>query len=62
MLINRHHALTLNPEKYPQANYDVAKRFVKFLKSERGQKVINTYGEKEFGAPLYFLASYRFEE
>jgi len=56
MLINRYHALTTNPTMYPQANYELAKKFVEFLKSEQGQKIIATFGKKEFGDPLYFSA------
>jgi ABC-type tungstate transport system permease subunit len=55
MLINRGTMpLPLNPEKYPQANCELAKRFVEFLENDCGQKVINPYGEKELGCHSIF--------
>jgi len=45
MLINQYHALTTNPTMYPHANYELAKKFVEFLKSEQGQKIIGTFGK-----------------
>jgi len=59
MLINRYHALTTNPTMYPQANYELAKKFVEFLRGAQGQKIIATFGREEFGEPLYFSASQR---
>ena len=59
MLINRYHALTTNPAMYPQANYELAKKFVEFLKGAQGQKIIGTFGKEKFGEPLYFSASQR---
>jgi len=54
MLINRYHALTINPKLFPDANYELAKKFVDFLKSDQGQKIIATFGKEKFGEPLYF--------
>lgn len=57
VLINRYHALTINPERYPAAAYELAKKFVAFLMSEKGQEIIATFGTEEYGQPLYFSAS-----
>ena len=54
MLINQYHALTINPKLFPDANYEPAKKFVEFLKGDRGQKIIATFGKEKFGEPLYF--------
>ena len=62
MLINQYHALITNPTMYPQANYELAKKFVEFLRGAQGQKIIATFGKEEFGGPLYFSASQRFGE
>jgi len=59
MLINQYNALTTNPTMYPQANYELAKKFVKFLRGAQGQKIIATFGREKFGEPLYFSASQR---
>jgi tungstate transport system substrate-binding protein len=56
MLINQYHALTTNPAMYPHANYELAKKFVEFLKGAQGQKIIGTFGKEKFGASLYFSA------
>ncbi len=60
VLINRYHALIGNPKVNPSVNYDLAKKFVEFLVKREGQKVIKTYGKKEFGEPLYFGRDHRF--
>jgi tungstate transport system substrate-binding protein len=54
LLINQYHALTINPKLFPDANYEPAKKFVDFLKSDQGQKIIATFGKEKFGEPLYF--------
>lgn len=56
-LVNRYHALTIDPERYPAAAYALAAKFVAFLKSERGQEIIATFGKKDYGQPLYFSAT-----
>jgi tungstate transport system substrate-binding protein len=62
MLINQYHALTTNPTMYPQANYELAKKFVEFLKGDRGQKIIATFGKEKFGEPLYFSVAQKPEK
>jgi len=62
MLINSYHALTTNPIMYPQANYELAKKFVEFLKGDRGQKIIATFGKEKFGEPLYFSVAQKPEK
>ena len=53
VLVNRYHALTVNPKLHPGANYEVAKQFVEFLGGEKGQKIFAEFGEKEYGTALY---------
>jgi tungstate transport system substrate-binding protein len=62
MLINQYHALTTNPTMYPQANYELAKKFVEFLKSDKGQKIITTFGKEKFGESLYFSVAQKPEK
>ena len=62
MLINQYHALTTNPTMYPQANCELAKKFVDFLKSDQGQKIIATFGKEKFGEPLYFSVAQKPEK
>jgi tungstate transport system substrate-binding protein len=58
ILVNVYHALVASPEKYPQANYEMATRFVKFVSSEAGQKIFREYGKVKYGTPLYNDAEY----
>jgi tungstate transport system substrate-binding protein len=62
MLINQYHALTTNPTLYSHANYELAKKFVEFLKGEQGQRIIETFGKEKFGEPLYFSVSQKPEK
>ncbi|MDY6791029.1 MAG: substrate-binding domain-containing protein [Thermodesulfobacteriota bacterium] len=58
ILVNVYHALVAAPEKYPQANYGLAARFIKFSSSPAGQKIYKEYGKTKFGTPLYNDAEY----
>ncbi|HPD61116.1 MAG TPA: substrate-binding domain-containing protein [Thermodesulfobacteriota bacterium] len=62
MLINQYHVLTINPTRYPQANYALAKKFVEFLKGDSGQKIIGSFGKEKFGESLYFSALQKSEK
>ena len=53
ILINVYHALMPNPKRYPKRNTVLARRFIDFVASPEGQKIIRRYGEKKFGRPLY---------
>jgi len=53
ILLNVYHALMTNPEKYPKRNTKLARKFIDFVSSPAGQKIIRTYGEKKYGRPLY---------
>ena len=55
-LINRYHALI----RVNTPNYELAKAFVDFLISDEGQKIIGSYGKKEFGKPIYWNTKKRF--
>jgi tungstate transport system substrate-binding protein len=58
ILVNVYHALVASPEKYPQANYALAAKFVKFMNSPEGQKIFREYGKAKFGTALYNDAEY----
>ncbi len=53
VLNNVYHALMPNPERYPSRNAKLARRFIKFVASPAGQKIIRTYGVKKYGRSLY---------
>ncbi|MDY6986815.1 MAG: substrate-binding domain-containing protein [Thermodesulfobacteriota bacterium] len=58
ILVNVYHALVAAPDRYPQANYALAAKFVRFVSSPEGQEIYREYGKKEFGMPLYNDAKY----
>jgi tungstate transport system substrate-binding protein len=58
VLVNVYHALVASPEKYPQANYDLAAKFVRFMSSSEGQKIFEEYGKAKYGTALYNDSEY----
>ena len=53
-LLNVYHVITVNPEKWPQVNYDGAMAFSKFMTDPATQKVIGEFGVEKFGQPLFY--------
>lgn len=53
-LLNPYHVITVNPEKWPNANYAGAMAFYKFIISPETQKVISEFGVDKYGEPLFF--------
>ena len=58
ILINVYHALVASPERYPQSNFQLAAKFVKFVSSSEGQKIYREYGISKYGSALYNDAGY----
>ena len=56
-LLNVYKAIAVNPRKHPGMNCELANKFIGFLVSEDGQKIIGAYGEDKYGQPLFFAAS-----
>jgi tungstate transport system substrate-binding protein len=53
-LLNVYHVMTVNPEKWPESNYDGALAFANFMTSPDTQAVIAEFGVDKFGQPLFF--------
>jgi tungstate transport system substrate-binding protein len=53
-LMNWYHVITVNPEKFPEVNYEAALAFLGFLTSPETQGLIGEFGIKEVGQPLFF--------
>lgn len=53
-LLNVYHVITINPEKWPKANYDGAVAFLKFMTDPATQDVIGQFGVEKFGQPLFY--------
>ena len=54
-LINIYSAYIVNPDKY-RVDYELAKLFLEFVSSKKGQKIIDEYGVRLFGRPLFYPA------
>ena len=54
VLLNVYHVMTVNPEKWPDTNYDGALAFANFMTDPTTQKVIGEFGVDKFGQPLFF--------
>ena len=54
-LLNYISLIPVSPKKFPNARYNDAMVFVKWLTSpDKGQKVIRDFGRETYGAPLFF--------
>ena len=51
-LFNPYHVMAVNPKKHPNANYDLAKKYINFVTSQLGQKIIADY--KKAGKQLFY--------
>jgi tungstate transport system substrate-binding protein len=54
-LLNRISLIPVNPRKCPKANLKESMIFVKWLTDpQKGQKIIQAFGVKEYGSPMFF--------
>lgn len=53
-LLNIYHVITVNPDKWPKANYQGAVDFLNFMISDSTQAVIGEFGVEKYGSPLFF--------
>jgi tungstate transport system substrate-binding protein len=57
ILLNPYGVLAVSPDKYPQTNFDLAMKFVKWLCSVETQQMIAGFGVDRFGQPLFYADS-----
>ncbi|MFE8696631.1 substrate-binding domain-containing protein [Cytobacillus sp. FJAT-53684] len=53
-LLNIYHVMQVNPEKHDKVNNEDAEKFVEFMINEETLKVIEEFGQEEYGEPLFF--------
>lgn len=53
-LLNIYHVMQVNPEKHDKVYSEGAEAFVEFMISDETQKVIEEFGQEEYGEPLFF--------
>lgn len=51
-LFNPYHVMAVNPEKHPHVKYDFAKKYIDFVISKEGQKIIDDY--RKGGQQLFY--------
>ncbi len=54
VLLNVYHVITVNPDTWPESNYEGALAFAEFMTSPDTQALIKEFGVEEFGQPLFF--------
>lgn len=52
-LLNVYHVITVNPDKWPKANYEGALAFANFMIDPATQEVIGQFGLEKFGQQLF---------
>lgn len=52
-LLNFYSVMAINPNKFPKANYKDAKKFINFITSLKGQKIIGNFKRKKFGRQIF---------
>jgi tungstate transport system substrate-binding protein len=52
-LMNRYSAIAANPEKNPNVNIVQADRFINWLISDEGMKIVGDYGKDKYGKSLF---------
>jgi tungstate transport system substrate-binding protein len=57
ILLNPYGVLAVSPDKYPQTNFDLAMKFVKWICSAQTQGMIAGFGVDRFGQPLFYADS-----
>lgn len=53
-LLNVYHVVIVNPDRWPNVNYEGAKSYANFLISDEVQKLIGEFGIDQYGQPLFF--------
>jgi len=51
---NRYEVAAVNPAKFPNVNYKLARQFIEYITSPQGQAIIRDFGKDEYGEPLYY--------
>ena len=54
-LVNYYSAIAVNPEKYPNINYELTRTFIEYIVSPEGRTIIENFGRDKYGEPLYHL-------
>jgi len=61
-LLNVYSAIAVNQTLHPNVNFGGAMTFIKFLISDKGQQIIEHYGEDQYGQSLFYPAVHLLKE
>ena len=53
-LLNPYGLLAVSPDKFPAVNNALATKFIEWMTSAEGQKLIAEFGADKFGQPLFY--------
>lgn len=56
-LLNHYHVMVVNPRRWPGVNVEGAEAFSRFVRSERAQGLLLSFGAEEYGKPLFVPAA-----
>jgi len=54
-LYNPYAVIIVDPKSHPNVNLALARKFVDYLFSDEGKRIITTYGQDKYGQPLFKL-------
>ena len=52
-LFNPYHVMAVNPDKFPNAKYELSMKYIRYLLSPQGQEIIRNYGKDKYGEALF---------
>ena len=52
-LLNVYHVISVNPDRWPKANYDGALAFIEFITDSSTQKIIAEFSVDKYGQQLF---------
>lgn len=55
-LLNTYSVMATNPSRHGDVNFGGAMKFIQFLVSRDGQELIGSYGQEDYGRPMFYPA------
>ncbi len=52
-LFNPYHVMAVNPDKFPNAKYELSMKYIEYVLSPQGQEIIRNYGKDKYGEALF---------
>ena len=52
-LFNPYHVMAVNPDKFPNAKYELSMKYIRYVLSPQGQEIIRNYGKDKYGEALF---------